>query len=196
MPKDVPPAFIGTRSALLADPMIRANCRDRFTAEDFTFIVRTLGKSRADSVSLTELLSDQDTRDSILDHELLFQAILSATAQPVHFATTLLLCFDQTCLERVRSAGSQALRLHRLAARDILPHRAPQVPGRWLRAADPVSLRPDARVAQRLACPDLPHPRARRQLLALSQRHLPRAPSRPARSAARPPSVTTKIWAA
>ncbi|MGA3171601.1 MAG: hypothetical protein ABSE62_11380 [Chthoniobacteraceae bacterium] len=57
--------------------MIRANCRDRFTAEDFGFIVRTLGKSRADSVSLTALLSDQETRDSILDHELLFQAILS-----------------------------------------------------------------------------------------------------------------------
>ena len=68
-------------TALLQDPMIRANCRDRFTAEDFTFIVRTLGKSRADSVSLTALLSDQDTRDSILDHDLLFQAILSETAQ-------------------------------------------------------------------------------------------------------------------
>jgi hypothetical protein len=61
--------------------MIRANCRDRFTAEDFTFIVKTLGKSRADSISLTALLSDQDTRDSILDHELLFQAILTETAQ-------------------------------------------------------------------------------------------------------------------
>ena len=60
--------------------MIRANCRDRFTAEDFTFIVKTLGKSRADAVSLTALLSDQDTRDSILDHDLLFQAILSETA--------------------------------------------------------------------------------------------------------------------
>ena len=64
----------------MIDPMIRANCRDRFTAEDFTFIVRALGKSRADSVSLTELLSDQDMRDSILDHDLLFQAILSETA--------------------------------------------------------------------------------------------------------------------
>jgi hypothetical protein len=60
--------------------MIRANCRDRFTAEDFTFIVKTLGKSRADSVSLTALLSDQETRDTILDHDLLFQAILSETA--------------------------------------------------------------------------------------------------------------------
>jgi len=71
----------GTIAASLKEPMIRANCRDRFTAEDFTFIVRVLGKSRADSVSLTALLSDQDTRDSILDHELLFQAILSETAQ-------------------------------------------------------------------------------------------------------------------
>ncbi len=68
------------RGASITDPMIRANCRDRFTAEDFSFIVRTLGKSRADSVSLTALLSDQDTRDSILDHELLFQAILSGTS--------------------------------------------------------------------------------------------------------------------
>ena len=67
-------------SAPFTDPMIRANCRDRFTAEDFTFIVKTLGKSRADSISLTELLSDQDMRDSILDHDLLFQAILSSTA--------------------------------------------------------------------------------------------------------------------
>jgi len=68
-------------TAFPKDPMIQANCRDRFTAEDFTFIVRTLGKSRADSVSLTALLSDQDTRDCILDHDLLFQAILSDTAQ-------------------------------------------------------------------------------------------------------------------
>ena len=64
----------------MTDPMIRANCRDRFTAEDFTFIVKTLGKSRADAISLTELLSDQEMRDSILDHDLLFQAILSHTS--------------------------------------------------------------------------------------------------------------------
>lgn len=60
--------------------MIRANCRDRFTAEDFHFIVRTLGKSRGDAVSLTELLSDTETRDAILDHELLVHAILSHNA--------------------------------------------------------------------------------------------------------------------
>ena len=60
--------------------MIRANCRDRFTAEDFHFIVKTLGKSRTDAVSLAQLLSDTDTRDTILDHELLVRAILEHNA--------------------------------------------------------------------------------------------------------------------
>ena len=81
MSKDARLGNSGTVAALSKEPMIRANCRDRFTAEDFSFNVRTLGKSRADSVSLTELLSDQETRDSILDHDLLFQAILTETAQ-------------------------------------------------------------------------------------------------------------------
>ncbi len=60
--------------------MIRANCRDRFTADDFRFIVQTLGKSRQSAVSLTDLLGDEETRDSILDHELLVHAILSHDA--------------------------------------------------------------------------------------------------------------------
>lgn len=62
-------------------PMIQANCRERFTAGDFNFVVKTLSKSPCDSVSLTELLTDASTRDSILDHELLVQSILSQTAQ-------------------------------------------------------------------------------------------------------------------
>jgi hypothetical protein len=57
--------------------MIRANCRARFTAADFDFIVRTLGRSRGDSVSLVDLLSDSETRDSILDHPRLVETILS-----------------------------------------------------------------------------------------------------------------------
>jgi hypothetical protein len=57
--------------------MIRANCRARFTAADFDFIVRTLARSRGDSVSLVDLLSDSETRDSILDHPLLVETILS-----------------------------------------------------------------------------------------------------------------------
>lgn len=56
--------------------MIRANCRARFTAGDFDFVVRTLAKSTTDRVSLVDLLSDADTRDSVLDHPLLINAVL------------------------------------------------------------------------------------------------------------------------
>ena len=57
--------------------MIRANCRVRFTAADFDFIVRTLARSRGESVSLVDLLSNSETRDSILDHPRLVETILS-----------------------------------------------------------------------------------------------------------------------
>jgi hypothetical protein len=57
--------------------MIRANCRERFTAADFDFIVRTLARSQTDQVSLVDLLSDVETRDSVLDHPRLVDAILN-----------------------------------------------------------------------------------------------------------------------
>jgi len=57
--------------------MVRANCRARFTAADFDFIVRTLARSQSDQVSLVDLLSDVETRDSILDHPRLVDAILN-----------------------------------------------------------------------------------------------------------------------
>ena len=38
--------------------MIRANCRERFTAADFDFVVRTLARSQTENVSLVDLLSD------------------------------------------------------------------------------------------------------------------------------------------
>jgi hypothetical protein len=57
--------------------MVRANCRARFTAADFDFIVRTLARSQTDQVSLVDLLSDVETRDSILDHPRLVDAILN-----------------------------------------------------------------------------------------------------------------------
>ena len=57
--------------------MIRANCRERFTAGDFDFVVRTLTRSRIDHVSLVELLGDAETRDSVLDSPRLVDAILS-----------------------------------------------------------------------------------------------------------------------
>lgn len=61
--------------------MIRANCRARFTAADFDFIIRTLARSRTDSVSLVDLLSDAETRDSVLDDPRLVEAILSSGGQ-------------------------------------------------------------------------------------------------------------------
>lgn len=59
--------------------MIQANCRARFTAADFDFVVRTLARSEKDHVSLVDLLSDVETRDSVLDHPRLVEAILSST---------------------------------------------------------------------------------------------------------------------
>jgi hypothetical protein len=61
--------------------MIRANCRERFTAADFDFVVRTLARSATDQVSLVDLLSDVETRDSVLDHPRLVDAILSNPGQ-------------------------------------------------------------------------------------------------------------------
>jgi hypothetical protein len=61
--------------------MIRANCRERFTAADFDFILRTVACSPRDHVSLVDLLSDAETRDSILDHPRLIDAILSHPVQ-------------------------------------------------------------------------------------------------------------------
>ena len=61
--------------------MIRANCRARFTAADFDFIVRTLARSRGDNVSLVDLLSDSESRDSILDHPKLVETILNNAGQ-------------------------------------------------------------------------------------------------------------------
>ncbi len=60
--------------------MIQANCRSRFTAEDFSYIVRTLaksGQSAKSEISLVELLTDQEARDCILDHDRLRDSILS-----------------------------------------------------------------------------------------------------------------------
>jgi hypothetical protein len=60
--------------------MIKANCRDRFTAADFEFVVQTLSRSGGDAVSLVELLTDADARDAILDNPRLVEAILSSEA--------------------------------------------------------------------------------------------------------------------
>jgi hypothetical protein len=58
--------------------MIHANCRMRLTADDFTFVVKVLSRSEMDHISLVKLLVDEDTRDAILDHDLLAKAILES----------------------------------------------------------------------------------------------------------------------
>ena len=57
--------------------MIKANCRERFTAADFDFVVRTLSRSERDSVNLVELLTDAEVRDGILDSPRLVQSLLA-----------------------------------------------------------------------------------------------------------------------
>ena len=59
--------------------MIQANCRAQFTADDFAFVVRTLAKSQKDAVSLVSLLSDENERDTILDHELIYESVVDKT---------------------------------------------------------------------------------------------------------------------
>lgn len=54
--------------------VIRPNCRAQFSAEDIDFIVETLGRKRPDC--LVDLLKDEESRDLILDDELLFRAVL------------------------------------------------------------------------------------------------------------------------
>ncbi len=61
--------------------MIQANCRARFTAADFDFVVRTLSQSQRDAVSLVDLLTEENERDQVLDHERLVGAILSQNGQ-------------------------------------------------------------------------------------------------------------------
>ena len=75
------PLAYGTSSAYDGVPMIQANCRARFTAADFDFILRTLARSQNEQVSLVDLLSDCDTRDAILDSPRLVDAILARGGQ-------------------------------------------------------------------------------------------------------------------
>ncbi len=60
--------------------MIKANCRNRFTAADFDFVVETLSRSARDTVNLVDLLTDADARDTILDHPRLMDAVLEDTS--------------------------------------------------------------------------------------------------------------------
>jgi len=56
--------------------MITTHCRACFTAEDFQFVIKTLSRSPQDNVSLVELLSDEETRDQILDNEKIYHELI------------------------------------------------------------------------------------------------------------------------
>ena len=55
--------------------LVCPNCRTRLSAEDFSFIQSSLGKSKGDEAALRSLLLDPEVLDSILDQERLFQAV-------------------------------------------------------------------------------------------------------------------------
>jgi hypothetical protein len=57
--------------------MIKANCRERFTAADFDFVVRTLARSERASVNLVDLLTDDEARDTVLDSPSLVESLLA-----------------------------------------------------------------------------------------------------------------------
>ena len=59
--------------------MIQANCRARFTAQDFEFVIRVLGRDSRQKISLVDLLTDPESRDQILDDESLYRAVLENT---------------------------------------------------------------------------------------------------------------------
>jgi hypothetical protein len=93
--------------------MITPNCRERLTASDFEFIVRALARSRRDSTSLAELLTDAEIRDTILDSDTLFQAILEDGA-PLHISPQ---CYFYILLRHV-------LKEHGIASRDTCDYLA------------------------------------------------------------------------
>src|SRR6267154_1608186 len=56
--------------------LIQPNCRAQFAAEDIEFILSVLGGKIGTAECLVQLLSDEDSRDLILDDEALFHALL------------------------------------------------------------------------------------------------------------------------
>lgn len=56
--------------------VIQPNCRVQFAAEDVAFVLSVLGSRLGDSECLIKLLSDEDSRDQILDNPALLHALL------------------------------------------------------------------------------------------------------------------------
>jgi hypothetical protein len=58
--------------------IVKAECRDRLTPDDFQFIVSTLTSDPIAGQSISALLADPVTRDQILDDKSLFQTIVDS----------------------------------------------------------------------------------------------------------------------
>src|SRR5215471_14322377 len=56
--------------------VIQPNCRAQFAAEDIEFILSVLGAKIGTAECLIQLLSDEESRDLILDNEALLHALL------------------------------------------------------------------------------------------------------------------------
>jgi len=56
--------------------LIQPNCRVQFTAADIDFVISVFGSKIDSNECLVKLLADPDTRDEILDDELIFRALL------------------------------------------------------------------------------------------------------------------------
>ena len=61
---------------LMTMKMIQPNCRVQFAAEDVDFILSVLGHKIGNAECLIKLLSDEESRDLILDDDALFHALL------------------------------------------------------------------------------------------------------------------------
>jgi hypothetical protein len=59
--------------------VIRPNCRVQFTAEDIEFVLQVLSPGTDTNPALVSLLTDEDSRDHILDDERLYQSLLQGT---------------------------------------------------------------------------------------------------------------------
>jgi hypothetical protein len=56
--------------------VIQANCRVEFASEDIDFILSVLGGKIGSAECLIKLLSDEESRDLVLDDDALFHALL------------------------------------------------------------------------------------------------------------------------
>ena len=90
--------------------MIQPNCRVQFAAEDVEFILSVLGRKIGTAECLIKLLSDEESRDLILDDEALFHALLERrgclrVSSRFYFYILVRNVFRRSGMERARGGG-------------------------------------------------------------------------------------------